>query len=92
MSLTLIALPDSTIDRMDRALWMTPPFSLRCLMGVAVMKLTLEERSPAFTLTSRPSALGLGERSPACTLASRSSALGLDERTGSLTLPRRDCD
>ena len=71
MSLTLVAAPDSTIDRLDRALWMTPPFSLRLTTGIAIMKLTLHERSPSLTIAVRSPSLALDERSPSLTLPRR---------------------
>ena len=71
MSLTLIAQPDSSIDRIDRALWMTPPFSLRCLAGIAVIKLTLAERSPDLTLALRSPSLTLDDRTSSLTLPRR---------------------
>lgn len=62
MSLVLVAAPDGAITRIDRALWMTMPFSLAGAVPAsptALVSLTLKARTPNLTVSTRAATLTL---------------------------------
>ena len=81
----IIATPDGTINRYDRALWQTPPFDL--LLWIIIVpdcrlySVPFEDRTYAVPLEDRAFAVQLEDRTYAVSVEDRTYAVPLEDRT-----------